>query len=280
MNDLFKSGLWTSILAGHIYEFQNMIFQPVGGMGMIGKAFGKKLGHVIQYNAKVTGIHQDAKGVTATYIRLEKGGAPRQTACRLVHLHDSRIDPRPDSDECRRADAECDRCALLRRGDQDRSAVQAPLLGRGRRRSMAASATRTSRSALIGYPSTGYFKKGPGVLLGAYTFGMNAFRSHGHVAGGSRRKRRSSAAPRSIRNTKPNSSTAWPSAGIACRGRSAARRIGRKNCARSTTTISAQIDGRIVLAGEHASRLPAWQEGAILSSLDAITRLHQRVLAS
>jgi monoamine oxidase len=41
-----------------------------------------------------------------------------------------------------------------------------------------------------------------------------------------------------------------------------------------------QIDGRIVLAGEHASLVPAWQEGAVLSSLDAISRLHQRVMAS
>jgi monoamine oxidase len=40
------------------------------------------------------------------------------------------------------------------------------------------------------------------------------------------------------------------------------------------------IDGRIALAGEHVSYLPAWQEGAVLSSLDAISRLHQRVLAS
>ena len=40
------------------------------------------------------------------------------------------------------------------------------------------------------------------------------------------------------------------------------------------------IDGRLVLAGEHASHLPAWQEGAILSSLDAITRLHERVVKS
>ena len=39
-----------------------------------------------------------------------------------------------------------------------------------------------------------------------------------------------------------------------------------------------EIDGRIVLAGEHASYIPAWQEGAILSSLDAITRLHDRVI--
>ena len=40
-----------------------------------------------------------------------------------------------------------------------------------------------------------------------------------------------------------------------------------------------QIDGRILLAGEHVSYLPAWQEGAVQSSLDAITRLHQRVVA-
>jgi monoamine oxidase len=35
-----------------------------------------------------------------------------------------------------------------------------------------------------------------------------------------------------------------------------------------------------VLAGEHASYLPAWQEGAVLSALDAITRLHRRVIAT
>jgi monoamine oxidase len=36
------------------------------------------------------------------------------------------------------------------------------------------------------------------------------------------------------------------------------------------------IDGRLVLAGEHASYYGAWMEGALLSGLDAITRLHQR----
>ena len=38
------------------------------------------------------------------------------------------------------------------------------------------------------------------------------------------------------------------------------------------------IDGRLLLAGEHASYLGAWQEGAILSALDAIGRMHQRVI--
>lgn len=39
------------------------------------------------------------------------------------------------------------------------------------------------------------------------------------------------------------------------------------------------IDGRIVLAGERASNLPAWQEGAVLAALDAIERLHCKALA-
>jgi monoamine oxidase len=41
-----------------------------------------------------------------------------------------------------------------------------------------------------------------------------------------------------------------------------------------------QIDGRILLAGEHASYIPAWQEGGITSALDAIGRLHKKVLAA
>ena len=41
-----------------------------------------------------------------------------------------------------------------------------------------------------------------------------------------------------------------------------------------------EIDGRTVLAGEHCSYVNAWQEGAVLSSLDAIPRLHQRICAA
>jgi len=43
-----------------------------------------------------------------------------------------------------------------------------------------------------------------------------------------------------------------------------------------TATVVMEPDDRIVLAGEHLSYLPAWMEGAILSSLDAIAQLHTR----
>jgi monoamine oxidase len=39
------------------------------------------------------------------------------------------------------------------------------------------------------------------------------------------------------------------------------------------------MDGRIVLAGEHASYIGGWQEGAVTSALDAIGRLHDRAVA-
>ena len=38
------------------------------------------------------------------------------------------------------------------------------------------------------------------------------------------------------------------------------------------------VENRLVLAGEHASYIGCWMEGAILSSLDAVTRLHRRAL--
>jgi monoamine oxidase len=40
------------------------------------------------------------------------------------------------------------------------------------------------------------------------------------------------------------------------------------------------MEGRIVLAGEHASYVGCWQEGALLSAIAAVTQLHQRAVGS
>ena len=40
------------------------------------------------------------------------------------------------------------------------------------------------------------------------------------------------------------------------------------------------MDNRLVLAGEHASYVGCWQEGAILSSVAAVTQLHQRAVGA
>jgi monoamine oxidase len=55
------------------------MFQPVGGMDMIGKAFAREVGDLIRYNAKVTRIAQDDGGVTVTYVDTKTPAVPRAT---------------------------------------------------------------------------------------------------------------------------------------------------------------------------------------------------------
>ena len=199
------------------------MFQPVGGMGMIGKAFGERARrrHPLQRQG-----HRDPSG------RQAASPSPTSTASRAARSQTARADwcvctipasvlsqiPMNVGDAMQHA---IDARALRRLG-QGRPAVQAPLLGSRTSRSTAASATPTCRTRMISYPSTDYFTPGKGVLLGAYTFGPNAYRVHVDVAGGADRNGASNTAPRSTRSTRPSSRPASPSPGTACRGRWAA----------------------------------------------------------
>ena len=54
------------------------MFQPVGGMDMIGKAFAREVGDLIQYDAKVTRIQQNDGGVTVSYVNAKGSSARRK----------------------------------------------------------------------------------------------------------------------------------------------------------------------------------------------------------
>ena len=73
---ILRSRVWYRLALGQIYEFQSTIFQPVGGMDMIARAFVREIGSLIRYNAKVTAIKQDDKHVTVTCVDAKTGGAP------------------------------------------------------------------------------------------------------------------------------------------------------------------------------------------------------------
>jgi monoamine oxidase len=130
----------------------------------------------------------------------------------------------------------------------------------------------------IAYPNTGFNRAGKGVLLGAYLFeGANAYeftslppaeRIARAVEFGARIHPQY---PAEFENGVAVSWHRMPfTLGCAGNWTDEARAQHYDNLC--------QIDGKIVLAGEHASYIPAWQEGAILSSLDAVTRLHDRVI--
>jgi len=134
-------------------------------------------------------------------------------------------------------------------------------------------------NGMIGYPSTRYFDQGPGVLLGAYTFGPDAFQITALPP--DERIRRvvewgTQIHPQYTAEFQHGVAVGWHRVPwtLGCYGT-----WTEETRAKHYDNLCA-IDGRIVLAGEHVSRLGGWQEGALLSSLDAIRRLHQRVLAS
>jgi monoamine oxidase len=278
MKDLLKSALWRSILTGHEYEFHNMLFQPVGGMGQIGKAFGRKLGTVIQYNTKVTNIHQDDKGVTVTYVDSKRGGTPQQMradwcVCTIPASVLSQIPmnvgmPLQNAiNSLHYEPAVKIGLQFKRRFWEEDEAIYGGI-------------TYTDQIiSLIGYPNYNYFRNGPGVILGAYTFGMNAFNLSAMPP-----EDRIKTALECGAKIHPQYNTEFQN-GVAVAFHRVPWTLGSSPTwtdamrAEHYNNLS-QIDGRIVLAGEHVSYLTGWQEGAILSSLDAIKRLHKRALAA
>ena len=132
----------------------------------------------------------------------------------------------------------------------------------------------------ISYPSTNFNAGGKGVLLGGYTFyGANSYEFTA-MSPAERVKRAvefgAEIHPQYLTEFENGVSVAWSRVPftLGCAGDwSDEARAAHYN-------DLCQIDGRIVLAGEHASYIPAWQEGAILSALDAIQRLHKRVIGS
>jgi monoamine oxidase len=278
LTDLLKSGLWQGLLPGANYEFQTTLFQPVGGMDMIARAFAREVGDLIRFNAKVTAIRQDARGVSVTYEDTADPGKPLTAGadwclCTIPLSILSQIELAVGA-PMRNAINAVPYAAALKVGLQFKRRFWEEDEG------IYGGISYTDLPIrLIGYPCSRYGEAGRGVLLGAYAFSsVHAYeftalspaeRVAKAVEDGARIH------PQYKQEFENGIAVAWHRhpAVLGCAGNwtDASRKQHYENlCA---------IDGRILLAGEHASYLPAWQEGALLSSLDAISRLHRRVLA-
>ena len=165
--DILDSQLWGSISAGDVMDMQTALFQPVGGMGRVGEAFGRELGPIIRYDAKVVEIQQDARGVTAHYEDRNKPGSrlsARADWCLCtIPLPILAQIPMNVGPELSAAIAAVPYASAVKVGLQFKrrfweeddhiyggiSYTDLPITN-------------------IGYPSTGYHSSGKGVLLGAY----------------------------------------------------------------------------------------------------------------
>ena len=75
MRVLLDEGFWGALFAEEAWDWQATMMQPVGGMDRIPYAFAKALGPVVQYSSPVTEIRKTAKGVRVSYTQ---GGATKQ----------------------------------------------------------------------------------------------------------------------------------------------------------------------------------------------------------
>jgi len=274
LSDLLASGLWEGLPICDLYDMQTAIFQPVGGMGMVGQAFARELGPIIRYNAKVVQIDQDDRGVSVAY---EDTAAPssRQTAhadwcvCTIPLSILGQI-PMKVSTPMAQAIAACPYAAAAKVGLQFKRRFweeDEQIYG---------GITYTDLPiSTISYPSAGMFGTGKGVLLGGYLFGLAA--SEFTAMSPEERVAKTVEFGTQIHPQYPQEfengvSVAWHRSPftMGCFG------IWSEETRAKHYENLCNFDGRIVLAGEHASYLPAWQEGALMSALDAIERLHQR----
>lgn len=277
MKELLQSRLWAAIGAGHNFEMQTMLFQPVGGMGKIGDAFKREVGDLIQYGAKVTRIQQDPGKVTVTYVDSVKGGAPRTATadwclCTIPLSVLSQIE--------------------INVGEKMQAAINAVPYAASAKIGLQfkrrfweqdehiyGGITYTDLPIrVIAYPNSGYHSGGKGVLLGGYMFGPNAFEFTALSPAERVRKAVEYGAqihPQYHTEFDNGVAVAWHRVPwtLGCLG------LWSDERREQHYENLCQIDGRILLAGEHASYIPGWQEGAVLSSIDAITRLHRRVMA-
>jgi len=277
LSDILRSRLWRYLQSFARYNFQTTMFQPVGGMDMIGKAFAREVDGLIHYNAKVTQIQQNDRGVTVSYVDATNPSAVQQATADwcvctipLSILSQLPIDVggamKNAIDAVPYAGSVKIGLQFKRRFWEEDEAIYGGI----------------SYTDLpirqIAYPNSGFNRTGRGVLLGAYLFeGANSYEFTAMPPA----ERVASAVefgamihPQYKSEFENGVAVAWHRVPftLGCSGEWSD--AGRAQHFRNLC----QIDGRIVLAGEHASDLPAWQEGAILSSLDAIARLHDRVV--
>lgn len=276
LSTVLQSGLWRSIGGNVSLDHQYAIFQPVGGMENVAKGFERKVGNLVRLNSKVTKIQQDDKGVTVSFDDTKTGehlvAKADWCVCALplTILSQIEINVGPALDAAIHAVPYLPGLKVglefkRRFWEQDEFIY--------------GGITSTDLpNAQISYPSYNYGSKGPGVLLGAYSNGSYAY-EFTTLPPAERIARAmewgSQIHPQYKSEFMNGISVGWHRVPWTqgCFG------IWTEESRATHYRNLCQMDGRIVLAGEHASYQGGWQEGGITSSIDAITRLHQRVQA-
>ncbi|MDQ4420953.1 flavin monoamine oxidase family protein [Sphingobium sp. DEHP117] len=274
LSDILDARVWDQMSFYFNYVMQTTMFQPKGGMDMIGKAFAKQLGKAIRLNTKVTKVAQDDTGVTASWEDVVTGQKSETKADWCVCTI-----PLPVANQLDLQVSPALKAAMKAVGYSTQCKIGLEMRSRfwEENYSIYGGHSFTDQTiGLISYPNNNMHKDGPAVLLGAF-----ASDARGLMLAGMTPEQRIETAlaqgsvfhPEEYRREFLNgASVAWSRIPwiLGCTSR-----WTEENRSAHYQNLVA-LDGRFVLAGEHASYYGGWMEGSLLSGLDAITRIHQR----
>lgn len=275
--ELLQSGFWSQLSFAD--DTHDLLMQPVGGMDRVAYALYGAAKDMVRLNSRVTSIRQDDKQVSVTYVDADTG-ENQQTltadwcvcAMPLTVLSQMEVQVGPK----------------MMAGIKGVPYSPAIKIGLQMKRRFWEEDDRIYGGITytdlpirqISYPSADMGTKGKGVLLGAYVIGGAAAYEFTSLPPAERVKWAvkfgAQIHPQYEKEFENGVAVGWHRQPWIL-GCSAA--WGNELRARHYENLR-DIDGRIVFAGDHLSNLVAWQEGALTSSLDAISRLHQRALAA
>lgn len=271
--DLLASKLGNVYSAVQDFPMQNTMFQPVGGMDAIAKAFEKRVGKNIRYRSEVQTIRQNDKGVTVTYKDTGSGKLASISAdyclCAIPLSVLRQIDT-DFSDKFKKAIATVSYAPVGKIGlqmkrrfwEEDEHLYGGHIL------------TDLKGINTISLPSTGWQGK-KGVLLGYYQYQTAAI----EISALSPQERAAFALaagqkifPQYSENFETAFSVAWHRVQYNLGGW--AEWTEKTRAAAYPTLVEGE--GRVLLAGEHLSYLTGWQAGAIESAWQQIGKIHAR----
>ncbi|GIL41001.1 flavin monoamine oxidase family protein [Roseiterribacter gracilis] len=273
LSDLLQSHLWRDFQVGE-YTHPLTMFQPVGGMDQIAKAFEKRNAPMLRFNCEVQQIRQTDKAVTVNYVDTKTGKTASVTGdfclC-TIPLSVLRSIDTPFSDDFRAAMDDATYVPVGKIGLQMKRRFWEEDDG------IYGGHVKLDHPAIrqISLPSNN-FQGQKGTLLGAYLL----FDGATEVSAMSLKERIDYALaageavfPGSYRaNFERGFSWFWHLAKYNLGGWANWTAEARKD----SYPKLLNADGRIYLAGEHLSYLGGWQAGAIESAWQQIEKIHQR----
>ncbi len=278
LSDVLSSHVWTQIGFYYNYVMQTTMFQPKDGMGRIGDGFRRQVNDLIRFNTRVSAILQDGKGVTAEWEDLKTGQKGVSKADYMVCTI-----PTPVLSQIPMQVGPKMQAAVkaLQMNGQLKLGLEMKTRFWEEKYSIYGGHSFTDQAiSQLSYPNNNFFGDGPAVLLGAFASGIGALQLTGMTP-----EARIEAAltqgsvfhPEEYRaNYLSGASVAW------------SRQPWIMGCTSAWTEQTraehyqnlVAMDGRIVLAGEHATYYGGWMEGSLLSAIDAIERLHKKASAA